>query len=206
MAVLVWLLIQVLRADYRDAPRRKGGRRKAVARKGGGRRSNRGQTRKRQSAQRGSHHRTKPKREKRDDNAPAVPPNAIVVDGSNVMHWGGDPDVNVLRRVIRGLEKQGKTPIVFFDANAGYMLDDRYYDEAQLAEIMSIKKAHVCVAHSGVVADEWILDFATTHRLRIVSNDRYRDWKPQFEMVGDHKRFLRGRWQQGSVMWDSKRR
>ena len=93
------------------------------------------------------------------------------------MHWSGDPSIKVLRKVMRAIEQRGHKPIVFFDANAGYKLGDCYHDEAMLANLLSVPKKHICVANSGVVADEWILDFATTHGLRVVSNDRFRDWR-----------------------------
>ena len=63
------------------------------------------------------------------------PPNAIAVDGSNVMHWGGEPSAKVLRKVLSALIEGGYEPILFFDANVGYVLDNRYYAPRELARL-----------------------------------------------------------------------
>lgn len=131
----------------------------------------------------------------------AVPRNAIVVDGSNVMHWGGAPSAQVLARVLRALEAKGYTPIVFFDASAGYRLSDRYMNEQHLAEVIGVPQAHVCVVDKGVIADQAILAFAADHRLRVVSNDQYRDWRVQFPHLDRKGAVLRGRYQDGAVVW-----
>ncbi|HEV8034173.1 MAG TPA: hypothetical protein VGP75_05040, partial [Yoonia sp.] len=74
-----------------------------------------------------------------------LPPNPILVDGSNVMYWGPEPSVKILAQVLRSLERAGYTPIVFFDASVGYVLDDHYYDEAALAPLLGIPQEHICV-------------------------------------------------------------
>jgi hypothetical protein len=134
------------------------------------------------------------------------PENAIAVDGSNVMHWGGEPSVKVLEQVLRAIEARGQAPIVFFDANVGYKLFDRYYSEAMLATVLCIPQKHILVAHKGVVADEWILDFATKHGLRVVSNDKFRDWSVRFPLVRKKGWVLRGIYRDGTVVWGGKRR
>jgi hypothetical protein len=130
-----------------------------------------------------------------------LPKNAIVVDGSNVMHWGGDPSAHTLDRVLRTLENKGFAPIVFFDANVGYVLDDSYYNEAKLASMIGTPAEHICVVSKGVVADEAILAFATDHGLRVVTNDQYRDWRVRFPLAGQRGKLLRGTWREGSVVW-----
>ena len=47
---------------------------------------------------------------------PARAQTIVIVDGSNVMHWGGDPSEAVLQRVIASLQDRGLTPYVIFDA------------------------------------------------------------------------------------------
>ncbi|SFS01469.1 NYN domain-containing protein [Yoonia litorea] len=128
-------------------------------------------------------------------------PNAIVVDGSNVLHWGGEPSLLVLRRVLGSLSDKGYAPIVFFDANVGYLLGDRYFDEAKLASLTGLPKESICVVDKGVVADEAILMFATDHGLRVVTNDRYRDWRVRFPLAGQKGALLGGKWNEGSVVW-----
>ncbi|WP_296431958.1 hypothetical protein [Yoonia sp.] len=129
------------------------------------------------------------------------PANAIVVDGSNVMHWAEDPSAKVLSRVLRALEQKGYTPIVFFDANVGYKLDDHYYDESKIAWLIGVPAWHVCVVSRGVVADEAILAFASDHHLRVVTNDKFRDWRVQFPHADKKGILVGGTWREGSVVW-----
>lgn len=132
------------------------------------------------------------------------PANAIVVDGSNLMHWGEEPSAHVLSRVLRSLEEKGYQPIVFFDANVGYVLDDHFYNERKLAPVIGIKSEHICVVSKGVVADEAILAFGSYHRLRVVTNDKYRDWRIQFPHADRKGILVGGTWREGSVIWRGK--
>lgn len=129
--------------------------------------------------------------------------NGIVVDGSNVMFWGGEPSEVVLVRVILAIIAKGYEPYVMFDANVGYKLRDTYLDDAQMARIIGVPASRVVVVGSGVVADERILAFAQESGLPVLSNDRYRDWKVQFPFIASKGRMIRGRWVQGNVVWNS---
>ncbi|MGJ8621347.1 MAG: NYN domain-containing protein [Yoonia sp.] len=143
----------------------------------------------------GMHRATTPK-------APERPPeNAILVDGSNVLHWGKEPSVLVLTRVLRSLEKKGYAPIVFFDANVGYVIDDHYYNETKLAGLIDTPARHICVVSKGVVADQSILAFASDFGLRVVSNDRFRDWRVQFPHAAKKGSLIGGNWREGNVVW-----
>ncbi len=135
----------------------------------------------------------------RDD----APENAILVDGSNVMHWGGEPSVTVVQQVIASLEREGFAPFVCFDANAGYKLIGHYMDAWDLAPSIGVTPDRILVVDRGVVADEVILAEAGQRGLKVVSNDRFRDWTDQHPWVKNHKRFRRGTWKQGSVVWQS---
>jgi len=117
------------------------------------------------------------------------------------MHWGGDPSAKVLAGVVANLVKSGLSPIVVFDASAGYRLSGRYMHHAEMASIAGAPREHVYVVDKGVVADEVILDLAKTHGLRVVSNDRYRDWSVQFPLVKKRGRMKRGTWKGGNVIW-----
>ncbi|WP_232204217.1 NYN domain-containing protein [Roseobacter sp. CCS2] len=133
-----------------------------------------------------------------------LPPNSIVVDGSNVLYWGDEPSSDMVLRVLRNLEEKGYTPIVFFDANVGYVLDDHYYNEAKIAWLIGVPAHHVCVVSKGVVADESILAFATDHNLRVVTNDKYRDWRLRFPHADKRGVLIGGAWRDGAVKWRGK--
>jgi hypothetical protein len=132
------------------------------------------------------------------------PKNAIVVDGSNVMHWGGDPSLKVLARVLRSVEEKGSSPIVFFDANVGYKIGQRYYDAEALAPLIGVRFDHICVVDKGGVADEPILMFANDHMLKIVTNDRFRDWSDRFPSIRKKGMLVRGTFKNGNVSWHPK--
>ncbi len=129
--------------------------------------------------------------------------NPIVVDGSNVLFWGGDPSPIVLTRVIDDLRAKGFSPYVIFDASVGYKLQGRYMDDAPMARLLALPVGQVLVVEKGVVADARILAVATERGLRVVSNDRFRDWKVKYPMVGQKGRVVRGSWKEGSVQWQS---
>ena len=126
---------------------------------------------------------------------------SIVVDGSNVMHWGGDPSEKVLRGVIASLMAKGWSPHVVFDANAGYKLRDHFMDENEMARVCKLPARQITVVDSGVVADGVILQMAKAQGLRVVSNDRYRDWSVKYPLVKKRGRMMRGTWKGGNVIW-----
>lgn len=136
---------------------------------------------------------------RRPTKAETIPQNAIVVDGSNVMHWGGDPSAKVLRRVIDHLKNKGLSPYVIFDANVGYKLQDRYMDDAPMARLLGLPVAQVLVVQKGQIADEIILQFAQAGGHRIVSNDRFRDWSVQYNFVKTKGRMVRGTFREGAL-------
>ncbi|MFZ3582498.1 NYN domain-containing protein [Loktanella sp. DJP18] len=132
-----------------------------------------------------------------------VPPRigpTILVDGSNVMHWNGDPSAKVLARVVQNLLERGERPHVYFDANAGYKLADRYLGPAALGAMIGLPGQNVTVADSGCPADPLLLDHASRSRLRIVSNDRFRDWCQQFPGATRHGALVKGRWREGTPL------
>lgn len=130
----------------------------------------------------------------------ALPDNAIIVDGSNAMHWNGDPSEKVLIRVVQTLKGKGYNPIVIFDANVGYKLRDRYLDDKPMAKMIGLPVAQVLVVEKGIVADQVILDFAAESGLRIVTNDRFRDWSVRYNFIKDKGRLVRGEIREGTVM------
>lgn len=133
--------------------------------------------------------------------AEAWPPrNAILVDGSNVLHWSGKPSVKAMSKVLSVIEKHGFVPMVYFDASVGYKIGDRYLDEIELSRLIGVQVNHIRVVDSGIVADEMILTFATEHVLRIVTNDKYRDWRGRFPHAAKKRTLVSGKWKSGNPM------
>lgn len=135
--------------------------------------------------------------------APALPViegKLVIVDGSNVMHWGGDPSMLVLVRVLHELRSRGFAPLVYFDANVGYKLFGRHIDSWDLARQLDLHPTQVTLAPSGTTADEVLLEQAVADGLRVVTNDRFLDWKQQYPKVGENGFLIKGKWKQGSVI------
>ncbi|MBE0413469.1 hypothetical protein [Yoonia sp.] len=125
----------------------------------------------------------------------------ILVDGSNVMHWGGAPNIFVLIDVLKDLKMQGYTPLVYFDANVGYKLFDRYANGRFMAQQLMLPHWQVNVVPSGTIADETLLEKGTKYGIKIVTNDRFLDWQNRFPRVNDHGFLIKGRWTQGAILW-----
>lgn len=124
----------------------------------------------------------------------------IIVDGSNVMHWSGEPSLAVLSRVLKELQNRGLQPYVYFDANVGYKLFDKHIKPAALAARLDLPAAQVTFAPSRTPADEVLLERATTDGLRVVTNDRFLDWKQRFPKVAEKGFLIKGMWKEGSVI------
>lgn len=131
---------------------------------------------------------------------PAPTGRPIIVDGSNVMHWGGEPSVKVLSRVLMELKRRGMQPFVYFDANVGYKLFNKKVKPADLAAQLDLPLAQITVAPSRTPADEVLLERATNDDLPVVTNDRFLDWKQRFPKVGDKGFLIKGIWKEGNVI------
>ena len=124
----------------------------------------------------------------------------IIIDGSNVMHWnGGTPQFAPLRDVIAALQERDFVPGVVFDANAGYKLEDRYLDDTELAKRLGLQVKQVMVVPKGEQADGTILTAARDHGVRIVTNDRFRDWADSFPEVAQSSTLVRGGYRDGQL-------
>ena len=122
--------------------------------------------------------------------------NWIVVDGSNVMHWERDtPDIRSVFHVIVALKSEGYEPIVWFDANAGYLIGDRYLGPTPLARMIGLPERQVYIAPKGTPADPLLLKNAVALKARVVTNDRYRDWEERFPQIRERGFLVRGRMQ-----------
>lgn len=122
--------------------------------------------------------------------------NWIVVDGSNVLHWEREtPDIQSLVHVIGALKSEGFVPLVWFDANAGYLIGDRYLGPAPLARLIGLAAHQVFVAPKGTPADPLLLQDAVKLKVRVVTNDRFRDWVDDFPQIREEGFLVRGRMQ-----------
>lgn len=130
----------------------------------------------------------------------APPPRRVIIDGSNVMHWAdGRPALEPVKAVLAEVARQGLTPGVIFDANVGYKIGDRYQDDAALASKLGLPAEQVLVVPKGTPADDYILRAARDLGAKVVSNDRYRDWKEAYPEVVCDQVLLRGSYQDGRV-------
>jgi hypothetical protein len=131
---------------------------------------------------------------------PDRPRDWVVIDGSNVMYWkDGTPQIATVQAVARAVEAAGLTPAVVFDANAGYLLEDRYLHDHALAQRLGVAEARVLVVPKGVQADPYILKTAREVGGRVVSNDRFRDWAADYPEVGLGGHVIAGGYRDGAV-------
>jgi hypothetical protein len=125
----------------------------------------------------------------------------IVVDGSNVMYWVDEtPSLDTVRKVVTALRAEGFQPVVWFDANAGYLTLGRYLGPDLLSGQIGVARRQVFVAEKGVPADPLILRGAERLGARVVTNDRYRDWVERFPQVQEPGFLVRGRIRDGAVL------
>lgn len=127
----------------------------------------------------------------------------VVIDGSNVMHWqDGRPSVAAVTAVLDEVRRVGLSPLVWFDANAGYELAGRYMNETALSRALGVAREQVRVAPKGTPADPLILRDAVALQTGVVTNDRYRDWAQQYPSVTEAGVLLQGRVQDGVARID----
>lgn len=117
----------------------------------------------------------------------------IIVDGSNVLHWGGAPALATVTAVVADLKGRGLRPVVWFDANAGYLVADQYLGPASFARRLNLPTHQVFVAPKGTPADPLILKDAGAFEAQVVTNDRYRDWAATHPVAAERGRMVRGR-------------
>ncbi|NBR54003.1 MAG: hypothetical protein EBT91_11415 [Rhodobacteraceae bacterium] len=127
----------------------------------------------------------------------------IAVDGSNVLYWQDEiPSLQTVREVVDALKRRGMRPVVWFDANVGYLVGDRYLGPVPLAKSLGLSERQVIVAPKGTPADPLVIEGARLLKSRIVSNDRFRDWQDQYPAVREAMRFLRGSIENGALRLD----
>ena len=129
----------------------------------------------------------------------------ILIDGSNVMYWkDGQPNIQVVQKLVQALNKNGYHPGVIFDANAGYKLFDRYLDDALLARELGLSEDQVLVSPKGEPADIFLLNAARDMGAPIITNDRFRDWIDDFPEFSKPGRLIQGGYRKGAPYLKSK--
>jgi hypothetical protein len=127
----------------------------------------------------------------------------VVIDGSNVMFWQDEtPSLSTVSAVVGEVKKAGLTPLVWFDANAGYKVGDRYMNPRDLSRAIGVSRKQVRVAPKGSPADPLLLGDAARLGTGVVSNDRYRDWAEAFPSVTQPGVLVRGRITDGAAQLD----
>lgn len=128
----------------------------------------------------------------------------VIIDGSNVMFWAGvEPDLKIVRNLVKVLARKGLRPGVIFDANAGYRVSGIYMDDAVLARALRLPDDQVLVVPKGTPADQYILDAARGLHARVVTNDRYRDWEDRYPEVKAPRFLVQGGVRNGKlwIVW-----
>jgi hypothetical protein len=138
------------------------------------------------------------RRRNRADRTPDA--QAILIDGSNVMHWQDNtPRLEPLLQVVQELSALGLKPGVVFDANAGYHLAGRYLGERELGRMLALPQQQILVVPKGTQADAYLLETARDLKAKIVTNDRYRDWVEGYPEVAGAGMLITGGVQGGRV-------
>jgi hypothetical protein len=125
---------------------------------------------------------------------------AIIVDGSNVMHWQADvPSLKTLMLVLNDLTARGFAPQVYFDANVGYKLFNRPMDTRDLAQQLALAPGQITLAPSRTPADPLLIAHAIDAGVPVVSNDRFMDWREAFPQIRGKGFLVPGRVMGGRV-------
>jgi len=128
------------------------------------------------------------------------PREIAVLDGSNVMHWReNQPDLETVRLVAAAARGRGLKPVVWFDANAGYLTRGKYQGPGDLAHQIGVPRRDIRLAPKGVPADPLILKSAQRMGARVITNDRYRDWMEIYPSIRDQGFLVPGHVRGGSV-------
>jgi Zc3h12a-like ribonuclease protein len=127
----------------------------------------------------------------------------VILDGSNVMHWkNGEPKIETVLEVTRYLSMRGFTPGVVFDANAGYLISDRYLHDSGFGLLLELPEERVMVVPKGSPADPIILAAARDHGARVVTNDQFRDWADDFPEIRNEGFLIGGGYRSGKLRLD----
>lgn len=108
--------------------------------------------------------------------SPAASQRQIAVDGTNVLFWRNEKaQLATLQTVLKRLRHDGFDPVVFLDASSRHHLGDKSLNERKFAQVLGLDQTRIMVVPKGTEADAFILEYAGTQKLAVVSNDRFRD-------------------------------
>ncbi|NVK14547.1 MAG: hypothetical protein HWE35_10230 [Rhodobacteraceae bacterium] len=123
-----------------------------------------------------------------------------IIDGSNLLYWKDNAlSLDPVRDAIHMLKASGYTPCVIFDANAGYLVEDRYVDGPGFARRLGLSRRQAHVVPKGRPADPFILGLARDSSGIVVSRDRFRDWAEDFPAETGPDRVVRGGYRDGRL-------
>lgn len=126
-----------------------------------------------------------------------------IIDGSNLIYWRDQHcSLQPVQEAIAILRKAGFRPCVIFDANAGYLVADRYLDGGAFAKRLGLSEQNAHVVPRGQPADPFILQLARESGGIVVSRDRFRDWKEAFSDETKPERVVRGGYRDGVLALD----
>ncbi|PHO02763.1 hypothetical protein CSC82_16470 [Rhodobacteraceae bacterium 4F10] len=124
----------------------------------------------------------------------------IILDGSNIMHWDNDePKLSTIAAAVISLKEEGYLVGVFFDANAGYLLCDRYMHDQEFGLALGLPETQIMVVPKGQPADPYLIRAAQDQESRIVTNDKFRDWRDTFPGFDFADGLVRGRFRECRV-------
>lgn len=127
----------------------------------------------------------------------------VVVDGSNVMFWQeGVPCLATVAAVVGEVHRAGLKPIVWFDANVGFRVANRYMGTRDLSRALGLPRGQVRIAPSGTPADPLLLKEAAELGTGVITNDMYRDWVAAFPSLRQPGVLVPGRVADGVVRLD----
>lgn len=125
---------------------------------------------------------------------------SVIVDGANVMKWGGQPSVQVLSKVLKELDYRGLTPLVYLDDDSARKLTGRRAKPAAIAAELNLSHDQVVFAPKRMTADEVLIEHAVNDNLRVVTNDTFGDLERKFPKIADKGFLIKGMWKGGNVI------
>ncbi len=125
---------------------------------------------------------------------------SVIVDGANVMTWGGSPSTQVLSKVLKELQYRGLEPLVYFDDDAARKLTGKRPRPAMIAGELGLPEDQIVFAPKRMTADEVLLEHAVSDNLRVVTNDTFGDLAQKFPKVAETGFLIKGMWKGGNVI------